>query len=161
MSLPALQSVGLPQSGIPAIGTVISVSNLGSPVVYNPIGNQANISENMKVEAADTTNQGTRWKQQIPTLFDPGTEVIDIHMIPNSIGVDGTTGIVGHSFITPGALGNMFVNQEIRQWKKEYPDGSTEYFQAFLLDFPVTSDVAKDIMLKLTLQRTGPVTFAA
>jgi hypothetical protein len=159
--LPTLTDVTLPEgSGIPAVGTVVSVSNLGSPPVFNPIGNQGNITENMKVEQADTTNQGTRWKQSIPTLFDPGTEVMDIHFIPSSPGQDGNVGIVGHKFTGGGgSLGDMFLNQEIRTWQKEYPDGTIEQFQAYLLDFPVTSDVAKDLMLKLTLQRTGQPVF--
>ena len=66
----SLQNVNLTAgSGIPAVGTTLSVGNNGSPLIYNLIGNQAKISTSYKTDSADTTNQGSQWDQSIPTLL--------------------------------------------------------------------------------------------
>ena len=60
----SVTNVNLPGgSGLPAVGSVLWIASQGSPQVYNPIGNQGNIDWSIKTEMADTTNQGTPWRQ--------------------------------------------------------------------------------------------------
>ncbi len=121
MSLP---NVTLQQgSGIPAVGSVLSVGNNASPLIYNPIGNQAKITMETKTDTAVTTNQGNQWEQSIPTLLIGGECSVEIFYVPNTPGQDGTTGVVGHAATSPGALVYMFANQQIRPWKLTWPDG--------------------------------------
>lgn len=155
----SLQPINLSQgSGTPAVGTILSVSNLGSPQTFIPIGNASNIKWNLKMGQADTTNQGTGWKQSIPTLGDPGTMTCDIHFIPGSAGRDGlSTGLEGHSFSS--GLGYIFQNRQIRYYTLTFPDGTAEVFQAYISEFPIDADVTKDLMLHVTFQLTGQPTF--
>lgn len=157
----SLQNVNLASgSGIPAVGTILAVGNNGSPLVYNPIGNQAKITTSYKTDKADTTNQGSQWDQSIPTLLVGGEVSVEIFYIPDTPGQDGTTGLVGHAATSPGALVNMWANQEIRPWKLSWPDGSSQYFEAYILEQPVTSDpTGKALMMTMKLQITGSIFF--
>jgi hypothetical protein len=157
----AIQNVNLPQgSGIPAVGTLLAMGNNGSPLVYNPVGNQGNIKNAFKAETADTTNQGVIWRQMIATLLDAGKMDVMIHFIPDSVGRDNASGLLGHSLVSPGALGDVFRRQELRPWKLTYPDGSGFYFEAFIVDFPIEADLTKDLILNMGLQMSGePVPF--
>ena len=144
--------------GIPAVGAVLYVGNNGSPLVYNPIGNQAKISMDTKTDSADTTNQGSEWDQSIPTLLVGGECSVEIFYDPNTPGQDGTTGIVGHAATSPGALVYMFANQQIRPWKLSWPDGSSQYFEAYISTFPVVADPnGKALMLTMKLHITGAI----
>jgi len=155
----SLQNVNLTQgSGLPAVGTTLSVGNNGSPLVYNLIGNQAKITTNVKTDTADTTNQGSQWDQSIPTLLVGGEVGVEIFYQPGSAGADGTTALVGHSDTSPGALGDMFLNQQIRPWKLTWPNGNGSYFQAYIMDYPVTSDpTGKALTLAMKLKITGSI----
>lgn len=145
-------------SGIPAVGTILAVGNNASPLVYNPIGNQAKIGTNVKTDSADTTNQGSQWDQSIPTLLVGGEISVELFFDPNTAGADGTTGIVGHSATSPGAIFDMFYNQQIRPWKLTWPDGSGQYFMAYITDVPVASDpTGKALTVALKLKITGAI----
>lgn len=145
-------------SGIPAVGTILSVGNNGSPLIYNPIGNQAKIGTNVKTDSADTTNQGSQWDQSIPTLLVGGEISVELFFDPNTAGADGTTGIVGHSATSPGAIFDMFYNQQIRPWKLTWPDGTGQYFMAYITDVPVASDpTGKALTVAMKLKITGAI----
>lgn len=155
----SLQNVNLPQgSGIPAVGTTLAVGNNGSPLLYNLIGNQAKITFGPKTDTADTTNQGSEWDQSIPTLLVGGEPGVEIFYIPNTPGKDGATGLVGHAATDQGALMGMFYNQEIRPWKLVWPDGSGAYFEAFIMETPVTADpTGKALTISMKLKITGAI----
>jgi hypothetical protein len=156
----SLTNVNLTQgSGIPAVGTTLSVGNNGSPLVYNLIGNQAKITFGPKVDSADTTNQGSQWDQSIPTLLVGGEVGVEIFYIPNTPGKDGTTGLVGHAATDQGALMGMFYNEEIRPWLIQWPSNNGgAYFEAYILEAPVTSDpTGKALMISMKLKITGNV----
>jgi hypothetical protein len=155
----SFQNVNLTQgSGLPAVGTRLAVGNNASPLVYNLIGNQAKITTDTKTDTADTTNQGSQWDQSIPTLLVGGEISVEIFYQPDSVGADGTTGLVGHAATSPGALVDMFLNQEIRPWRLMWPDGSAQYFQAYISTIPVTSDpTGKALMLAMKLKITGAI----
>lgn len=143
-------------SGIPAIGTILSLGNLGSPQVYNAVGNQGNVKWDPKNKHAETTNMGTAWTQFIPTISDGGSVTGEFHFIPGSSGSDGLTALEGHSFSS--GLGYIFKNRQTRQWKLTFPDGTVEAFDAFITDFSIDASVDKDLMLHITLQVTGQPT---
>ena len=154
----SLLNVNLPASGLPAVGSVLFVGNNGSPLIYNPIGNQAKITMETKTDTADTTNQGSQWDQSIPTLLVGGEISVEIFYQPSSPGQDGTTGLVGHAATSPGALVYMFANQQIRPWKLMWPDGSAQYFEGYITTFPVVSDpTGKALMLTMKLKITGSI----
>lgn len=157
--MPDYQNVNLPEgSGLPAVGTQLAVGNNASPLVYNPIGNQAKISTDTKTDTADTTNQGSQWDQSIPTLLVGGEISVEIFYQPSSLGADGTTGLVGHAATSPGALVDMFVNQQIRPWRLTWPDGSAQYFEAYISTMPVTSDpTGKALMISCKVHITGSI----
>ncbi len=148
-------------SGLKAINTILRMGNNGSPLVYNAVGNQAKIGNKFSTEKADTTNQGTVWDQSIPTRLMAGAMSVEIFYIPNSPGQEGTTGLVGHSLVSPGALGTVFRNQEVRPWSLTYPDGSGFFFEGYILDLPIEADPAgKALTIAMTIQITGePVCF--
>lgn len=151
-------NVNLNGGGQPTVGSVIFVANVGSPQTFNPLGNLGNWKWGMKTKSVDVTNQGTPWTQAIPTIRDGSTITLDIHFVPQSAGSDGTAGIEGHSFAT--GLGMIFTLGQTRSFKIVYPDGTTWYFTAFILDFPIDAQVEKDLMASLTLQVTGEPLFA-
>lgn len=156
MPTPALTNINLPAgSGIPAIGSVLSILSLAGG--YHPIGNLGNMKWNAKVMDADTTNQGTVWKQSIPTLRDGGTITGDLHFQPGSGGADVTGTLEGHSFID--GLGFIFVDADVRQYRLVWPDGSGMFFAAYITDFPVDMSVEKDLLCNITWKVTGQVTF--
>ena len=156
----SLQNVNLGASGLPAVGTVLCVGNNASPLVYNPIGNQAKIATDTKVENANTTNQGSQWDQSIPTLLVGGEVSVEIFYDPNTPGMDNATGIVGHAATSPGALIDMFANSQIRPWKLIWPDGSGMYFEAYISSVPVTSDpTGKALMLAMKIKITGAILY--
>jgi len=139
-------------AGIPAVGSVLFIANQGSPQTFRPIGNAGNQKWDMKVKTADTTNQGTRWTQSIPTLFEGGTFTCDLHYIPGSTGAD-SSGAFGHDFTT--GLGSVFVNGIISEFKLVYPNGVIAYFSGFIMDFPQDMNIDKDILANLKIQVTG------
>ena len=75
-------------SGVPAVGTILSVLTQTSPGDYLAIGNLGNWDLPLERAVADTTNQGTIWKQSIGTLFDGGKISAEIHFVPGSPGID-------------------------------------------------------------------------
>lgn len=155
----SLENITLPGgSGIPSVGTVLSLFNGASPGVYNPIGNFSGGDWNMKAVTADTTNMGTQWKQHIVTLLDGGTVDGEIFFVPDSEGQNDTVGIVGHSFTGAGALGYIFVHQTSlgpQQYSLDFPDGSTAFFSATIDDFPLSISVEKPLMVKIKFGVTG------
>jgi hypothetical protein len=155
----SLQNVNLTEgSGIPAVGTILAVGNNGSPLIYNAIGNQAKIGTNTKTDTADTTNQGSQWDQSIPTLLVGGDISVEIFYDPSSPGSDNATGLVGHSATSPGALLDMFYNQQIRPWKLTWPDATGAYFTAYITDVPVSSDPnGKALTIAMKLKITGAI----
>ena len=159
MSLPNLNLVT--GGGGPAAGTILAVGNTASPLVYNPIGQQAKITTALKTDTANTTNQGggadgRAWDQSIPTLLVGGEVGVEINYSPNTPGQDNATGTVGHSATSPGALMTMFIQQQIRPWKVTWPDGTGGYFLAYIMDVPVTADPSgKALTLAMKLKITG------
>ena len=152
-------------SGIPSTGTILAIGNNGSPLVYNPIGNQAKITFNPKVDTADTTNQGSQWDQSIPTLYVGGEPSVEIFYDPSTPGQDNSTGLVGHGAVSAGAFMQIFYNQlggtvtnPPRPYKLTWPDGSGVYFSAWIMDANVTSDpTGKALKLEAKLKITGQV----
>lgn len=155
-----LQDITLPAgSGLPALGTILFMSNQGSPAVFNPVGNLSNLKINFKTMSADTTNMGTPWTQSIPTLLSGDTLSGELHFIPNSAGKDNTTGTVGHSFGLPGAIGQVFASRQVREYEIVYPDGTSCFFQAFVENYPVDANVEKDLKINITWKITGQPAF--
>jgi hypothetical protein len=154
MSIPNITLPG--GSGIPAVGSILNLLVYNSPQTYKPVGNMGNLKWGMKTMDADTTNQGTIWKQGIPTLNDGGTITGDLHMIPASAGADyNANTLEGHSF--DSGLGNIMINREVRQWRLDWPDGSGIYFSAYFTEYPVDMNLEKDMEANITLKVTGEV----
>lgn len=151
-------NINLPYgAGEAAVNTILRLANLGSPQIYNPVGNVGNIKWGPKNKGADTTNQGVSFTQSIPTVTDVGTMTCDLHFIPSSVGVDGTVGIEGHGFTS--GLGQIFTLKQIRPWSLTYPDGTGMYFLGYILDYPVDAAIEKDLMVNMTIQLSGEPTF--
>jgi hypothetical protein len=140
-------------SGIPAVGTIISVLTQTSPGAYLAIGNVGNIKWSLKREIADTTNQGTAWKQSVATLWDGGTVSFDMHYIPGSPGID-TSGAFGHNFQT--GLGSLFLEfNTLLSFQINYPNATQVFFNAHITEFQQTLDLTKDAMAAITLTVSG------
>lgn len=148
-----LNPVNLDASGIPAVGTQLAVTDGDSPVIYLTLGNQAKINTNTKTDSADTTNQGVDWDQSIPTLHVGGEIGVEIFYLPDS---DNTVDLLGHSSTDSDALMTMFLANDVRGWRLTYPDGSGFYFDAYVLEVPVTSDpTGKALMMSCKIKTTG------
>ncbi len=159
----SLTPITLPQgSGLPSVGSILSILT-GSPATYKPIGNLSNLSWDLKAVTADTTNMGTPWKQHIVTLMDAGTIKGDLYFQPSSDADEG--GIVGHSFSDPEALGYIFAAQAsggdgvVRSYSIDFPDGITFYMDATINDFPISANVEKPLMTKISFGVTGEPVF--
>lgn len=156
MPTPALINLNLPEgSGIPAVGSVLSILSLAGG--YKPIGNLGNMKWGLKILDADTTNQGTVWKQGIPTLRDGNTITGDLHFIPGSPGADVSGALEGHSFID--GLGFIAIDADVRQYRLVWPDGSGMFFSAYMTEFPIDMSVEKDLLCSVTFKVTGQPTF--
>lgn len=155
-----IQNITLPAGpGLPAVGSILSVANFGSPMTYLAIGNAGNMKIGMKNKTADVTNQGTPWTQVIATLHDGGTFTCDLHFIPGSA---NTGSIEGHSFLTGiGALFNGNISNVASGlapncfWQLTWPNGVTIYFEGPIVDFPVDMNLEKDLMISMTIQVSG------
>jgi len=151
-------------SGEAAVGSVIWIASNGSPQVYNPIGNQGNWDWGIKTELADTTNQGTNWRQRIVTLHDGDKLTCEIHFVPSGGGgqTDGTSfdGVTPYSPSFHNGLGAVHTQGQLRQYKTVFPDGTTWYMQAIITDFPINADLTKDLMAKVVFQISGEPIFA-
>ena len=161
----SLTNVTLPQgSGLPAVGSVLWIASLGCPVVYNPIGNLGNMDWALKAEVADTTNQGTNWRQRIVTLHDGDKLTAELHFMPNGGGGqhDGTSfdGTTPYSPSFNNGLGARHTQGIVSAFKLVFPDGTTWYFSAIITDFPIQMDLTKDLMCKVVFQITGEPIFA-
>ena len=140
-------------SGIPAVGTILSVLTQTSPGDYLAIGNAGNLKWSLKREIADTTNQGTPWKQSIATLYDGGTVTIDLHYIPGSPGID-TSGAFGHNF--PTGLGSLFLQfNTLLSFSLTYPNGTQVFLNGHITEFAQTMDLTKDLMANVTITISG------
>jgi hypothetical protein len=158
MPTPNLVNINLTEgTGIPAVGSLLYILNLDAPSIYIPIGNLGNMKWGLKIMDADTTNQGTVWKQGIPTLRDGGTITGDLHLVPSSPGADLTGTLEGHSFVD--GLGHIAVNADVRQYKLVWPDGAGMFFSAYITDFPVDMQIEKDLLCNITWKVSGPPTF--
>ncbi len=151
-------------SGIAAINDVIYIASAGSPQVYNPIGNLGNWSWGIKAEVADTTNQGTDWRQRIATLSDGDKISVDIFFLADGGGgqadgapFDGTT---PYSPSFHNGLGAVLTKRQLRQYKVVFSDGTTWYMQAFVTSFPISSEIGKARTAKVEFQVTGEPIFA-
>jgi len=151
-------------SGLAAVGSVLWIASAGSPQVYNPIGNLGNMDWGLKAEFADTTNQGTPWRQRISTLKDGDKFTAELHFMPNGGGgqTDNTTfdGVTPFSPSFSHGLGSVFTQSQLRQYKLVFPDNTTYYIQMFISDFPMSMDLSKDLLCKLTFQVSGQPIFA-
>ena len=161
----SLVNVTLPSgSGLPAVGSVLWIASMGSPQVYNPIGNLGNQDWAMKAETADTTNQGTAWRQMIVTLRDGGKFTAALHFMPNGGGGqhDGALfdGVTPFSTSLANGLGAVFTSGQTRNYKLVFPDGTVEYMQMIITDFPINMDVTKDLDVKVGFQVVGQPIFA-
>jgi hypothetical protein len=145
-------------SGQAAVGSVLYIATNLSPNTFLPIGNQGDIKWDQKNKTADTTNQGLSFMQSIPTITDPGTVTVKMHMIPSSLSTD-SSGNFGHGFTS--GLGQIFTSKQIRQFKFVFSDGvTTEYFEGYITDFPIDAAVEKDIEVELKIQVTGEPIYA-
>jgi|HubBroStandDraft_4_1064222.scaffolds.fasta_scaffold01415_5 hypothetical protein len=155
-----LENITLPEgSGIPSVGSILGLFNGASPGVYNPVGNFAAGTMDMKTVTADTTNMGTFWKQHIVALLDAGTFDGTIYFVPDSEGQANTVGIVGHSFTSPGALGYIYANGLVWPYSLTFPDGSHILFSATIDSFPIDMNVEKPLMVKIKFGITGAPQF--
>jgi hypothetical protein len=151
-------NINLPYgSGEPGVNTILRLANLGSPQIYNPVGNVGNIKWGLKNKGADTTNQGVSFTQSIPTVTDVGTFTADLHFIPSSTGSDGVAGLEGHGF--DSGLGQIFTLKQVRPWSVTFPDGTGAYFMGYILDFPIDAAIEKDLMVNMTIQVSGEPIF--
>lgn len=158
-------NVTLPSgSGTGAINDIISIASAGSPQLYNPIGNLGNWNWGIKVEVADTTNQGTDWRQRIATLCDGDKISVDIFFLADGGGgqTDGTSfdGTTPYSPSFANGLGAVMTKRQLRQYRVRYSDGTTWYFQAFVTSFPISSEIGKARTAKVEFQVTGEPIFA-
>jgi hypothetical protein len=143
--------------GQPAVGTILSVGSLGSPLTYRPVGNAGNLKWDQSATTADVSNQGSPFKQKIPTMIDPGSLTLDLHYIPGSVGAD-SSGNEGHGFTS--GLGSLFTQRLVVPWKLAFPDGTTEYFLGFISKYPIDANLEKDLMINMTIDVTGEPTYA-
>lgn len=149
----ALNPVNLTESGIPAVGTQLAVSNGLSPITYLSLGNQAKINTNTKTDSADTTNQGVDWDQSIPTLKVGGEIGVEIFYIPDS---HNTVSLLGHCATDGDTLLGHFLAQTVSGWRLTFPDGKGWFFDAYVLEVPVTSDpTGKALMISTKVKITG------
>lgn len=151
-------------SGEAAVGSVLWIGSAGSPQVFNPIGNLGNMDWGIKTELADTTNQGTPWRQRIVTLHDGDKFTAELHFRPDGGG--GQTDTAPYDGVTPfspsfhNGLGSIHTQGQLRQYKLVFPDGTTWYFQAIMTDFPINMDLTKDLLCKIVFQVSGEPIFA-
>lgn len=144
-------------SGVPAVGTVLSVLTQTSPGAYLAIGNLGNWGLPLSRDVADTTNQGTIWKQTIGTLFDIGKIPVEIHYVPGSPGID-TSGAFGHGFTT--GLGSFFLQfNTLLNFSLTAPGGQQAFFSGHITKFDLNFDLTKDIMLKCEITGSGAPVF--
>ena len=144
-------------SGVPAVGTILSVLTQTSPGDYLAIGNLGNFDWPLKRATADTTNQGTIWQQSIGTLFDAGEIPVEIHYVPGSPGID-TSGAFGHGFTS--GLGSLFLQfNTLLNFSLTAPGGQQAFFTGHIVEFPLTFDLTKDIMLKMKIKCSGQPVF--
>lgn len=143
--------------GEAAVGSVLWIGTLGSPTTYQPVGNVGNESWPIKADVVDVTNQGTKWKRNLLTLFDGGKFSAEVFFIPNSTASD-TSGAMGHSFST--GLGAIFTAGQPMPWKLVFPDGTVEYFVGPITDFPIEMDLTKALSIKMTISVSGAPIFA-
>lgn len=145
-------------SGVPAVGTILSVLTQTSPGVYLAIGNLGNWELPLERSTADTTNQGTIWEQSIGTLFKGGDIPAEIHYVPGSPGVD-TSGAFGHGFST--GLGALFLQfNQLLNFSLTAPGGQQCFFSGHIVKFPLTFDLTKDIMVKMVIKVSGAPVFS-
>jgi hypothetical protein len=144
-------------SGVPSVGTILSVLTQTSPGDYLAIGNLGNFDWPLERAVADTTKQGTIWKQSIGTLFDGGKIPVEIHYVPGSAGID-PSGAFGHGFTT--GLGSLFLQfNTLLNFSLTAPGGQQAFFTGHITKFPLTFDLTKDIMLKLEITVSGQPVF--
>lgn len=143
--------------GEAAVGSVLFIGTSGSPTTYTPLGNIGNEDWGLKLEEVDVTNQGTRWKRMLGTLFDGGKFSVEIFFIPSSVGAD-PSGAFGHGFAS--GLGAIFTLGNPVPWKLIFPDGTIEYFVGTITDFPISMDLTKALSIKMNITVTGQPIFA-
>jgi hypothetical protein len=145
-------------SGVPAVGTILSVLTQTSPGVYLAIGNLGNWDLPLERAVADTTNQGTIWKQSIGTLFDGGKISAEIHFVPGSAGID-PSGAFGHGFAS--GLGYLFTQfNTLLNFSLTAPGGQQCFFTGHITKFPLSFDLTKDIMVKMEITVSGQPVFS-
>lgn len=162
-----VQNITLPEGpGLPAVGTVLSISQFTSPQTYIPVGNVGNIKIGMKNKTTDVTNQGTPWTQIIATLHQGGTLTCDIHAIPGSVGNDG--GIMGHGFISGlGSFMNGFTTNVPSTlagncfWRLQWPNGATIFFTGPIAEYSWDMNLEKDVLINMSIEISGEPVFAA
>jgi hypothetical protein len=145
-------------SGIPAVGTILSVLTQTSPGDYLAIGNMGNIDWPLSRATADTTNQGTPWKQSVGTLFTGGDISAEFHYVPGSAGID-PSGAFGHGFAS--GLGYLFTQlNTLLNFSITGPGGQQIFFTGHITKFPLAFDLTKDIMVKMTIEVSGQPVFS-
>ncbi len=154
----SLQNINIGGSGMPSVGTILAMSNQNSPIVYNAIGNVGNIKVPNRTLDADTTNQGVEWTQGVPTINSGDVLTFDLFFIPASEGQDMSSGIVGHSFEDTGAVGNVQITRDTRQYSLTWPDGSARFFSAYFTQIDIDSTVKDVLKASCQLKVTGEVT---
>lgn len=155
------------QTGIPAIETHLQAGNGASPEVYTTIAFISDIDgPSLKGTMVDTTShsQDNPWRTKTVTLLDAGQIKMNVFYFPSNTtlafdaaGVPGTT---------PPGLGYMFTSRGYQDpgvpynFRIVYPDAdtTTDYFQAFVLDFQITAKVADVLRASVTLELTGQPT---
>jgi hypothetical protein len=54
----------------------------------------------------------------------------------------------------------VFSSGQTRNYKLVFPDGTTEYMQMIITDFPINMDLTKDVDVKVGFQVVGQPIFA-
>ena len=145
-------------SGIPTVGTILSVLTQTSPGDYLAVGNVGNHDLPLERATADTTNQGTPWHQSVGTLFNGGKYSCEIHYVPGSPGID-PSGAFGHGFAT--GLGYLFTQlNTLLNFALTFPGGQQIFFAGHITKFPINMDLTKDLMVKLEIEVSGQPVFS-
>lgn len=145
-------------SGVPAVGTILSVLTQTSPGDYLAIGNLGVMDWPISRAVAETTNQGTVWDQSVGTLFTGGEFSAEFHYVPGSVGID-PSGAFGHGFASGlGFLFNQF--NTLLYFSLTFPGGQQIFFTGHIVKFPISMDFSKDLIVKMAIKVSGQPTFS-
>ena len=138
-------------SGVPAVGTILSVLTQTSPGDYLAIGNLGNWDLPLGARCRRHHQPGAPSQQSIGTLFDGGKISTEIHFLP---GCHAHRSFVAHSATgfrdrpQPAVSAVQHAAELSRSRAKSQQCASSP---AHITKYPMTFDLTKDIMPKIEI----------